>query len=774
MYAFAFILQINRLLNGASLPFFHDFSEHLKYPVFTGLQTICSRPIFTGMKSSSMKNIIILAGCMLFCFLLYAQPKPAKGDKPPTQKEIAEMMKEMNKAMDEMSPEDKKMLDSMGFKMPSMNIPKMTDKQIAKAYEDASRIVPAKDVAATASISKTPLTTATMPAFLSATHNNVSSVLQSQSRSKGEEVYQVVKAQHQSAVATGNAAAGLWLMGKTELAIYVMGKACIDDPSNVDNLNNYAAMMSMSGAEQLALPILNMLNKQFPRNSTILNNIGQAWFGLGDMQKADAYLDSTIRIYAYHPQANHTKSLIDESKGNTAAAIDHAKRSLKHAYSGDKESRMNRLKYKLTSGDIRWNFRMPKDALGLEKFKWPEYPKNVAESEVLEKDWAEFRQACNNEIAALKQKEKRLEKEAMEFHEKHTKLLLSAGSRGIMVDAVPRLAPKAMVKLKYLVDGKDGQLAFNFQKKTEAVAQALIQTAALDEKLSAEMRRLEEVYEDKFGEGKPNPFQAACADDTKAKNAFLSEANMQLQQAYMDYLSFMRRKINDEVYYYQYTMWPADFELAKVRGQMQWLQSIKEQQVRFENKSGWCQDEEKNKPPKPFKLQAFDDVHCEYKSELSTPVGTIRTECSRIITQLDLKFLKIGLKQDMEKETFSDQFMNCSVEVGAGVAFGTRHLGPLKAEASIGAALGLEFDRTGLTDVILKGAAGISVGTDVINDGSEAAGVKVGSDLKDGDASDVGVIKDLQLEVGVKGQISIISGKGSIEGTGVLEKVSKK
>jgi Flp pilus assembly protein TadD len=720
-----------------------------------------------------MKNIIILTVCMLFCFVLYAQPKPARGDKPPTQKELAEMMKEMNKAMDDMSPEDKKMLDSMGFKMPSMNIPKMTDKQIARAYEDASRIVPAKDVAAITNMPKTPLSATALPAFLVATHNNVSGVLQSQSRSKGEEVYQAVKEQYQSAAATGNAAAGLWMMGKTELAIYVMGKACVEDPSNVDNLNNYAAMISMSGAEQLALPILGVLNKQFPRNSTILNNIGQAWFGLGDLVKANTYLDSAIRIYAYHPQANHTKSLIEESKGNTAAAIDHAKRSLKHAYSSDKENRMKNLKYKLTTGDIRWNFRMPKDALGLEKFKWPEYPKNVAESEVLIKEWNTFRESCNNEIAALKQKQKKLEQEAMEFHQKHNKLVLSAGNRGIMVDVVPRLAPKAMVKLKYLVDGNDGQLAFNFQKKGEAVAQALLQTAALNEKLSAEMKRLEEVYEDKFGEGKPNPFQAACADDTKAKNAFLSEANMLLQQAYMDYLSFMRRKINDEVYYYQYTMWPADFELAKINAQLQWLHSIKEQQVKFANKSGWCQDEEKNKPPKPFKLQAFDDVHCEYTSSLSTPVGTIRTQCSRIITELDLKFIKIGLKQDMEKETFSDQFMNCSVEVGAGVAFGTRHLGPLKAEAAIGAAIGLEFDRTGLTDVILKGAAGVSVGTDVINDGSEAAGVKVGTDIKDGSASDVGAIKDLQLEIGVKGQISIISGKGSVDGTGILERAKK-
>jgi tetratricopeptide (TPR) repeat protein len=768
MYDFGFILQIDVFNRTPSIPLFHDF--------YTVDEKSCFyRMVKAGWKLHiyTMKKCII-AISLLFPLLLAAQPKPKATEKPPTQKEIAEMMKEMSKAVDEMSPEDKKMMDSMGIKMPSMkNIPKMSDKQIAQAFEEESRIVPAKDAAAIASISKTPLTVTALPAFLSATHSRVANALQPQSKSKGEEVYQLLKLQNQSAAATGNAAAALWMMGKTELALYVMGKACMDDPSNPDNLNNYASMITMSGAEQLAIPILNVLNKQFPRNSTILNNIGQAWFGLGEITKAEQYLDSAIRIYAYHPQANYTKSFIEESKGNSKSAVDHAKRSIRNAYSHDKENRISKLKYKLTDADITWNFRMPKDALGLEKFKWPEYPMTVGQSEVMEKEWDAFRASCNNEIAGLKIKEKQLEAEATAFNEKFTKQLLRAGNQGVMMDPVPRFAPKAMVKLKYLVEGKDGHLAFNYQQKVEAVAQALLQAGEFDRKLSTELERLEHKYEDEFGEGKPNPFAAACADDTKAKNEFLRSSNTLLQQTYSDFLSFMRRKINDEVYYYQYTTWPAYFELAKVGAQIQWLSLIKDQGVQFKNKSGWCNEKKEDSLGKPFKLQAFDDVHCVYHSSLSTPVGTIRTDCSRITSTLDLKFIKLGLKQDMEKETFSDQFMNCSVEIGAGVSLGDKHLGPLKAEASIGAALAMEFDRTGMTDVIIKGAAGISVGTDVINEGSNGAGVKVGTDIKDGDAGDVGAIKDLQIEIGVKGQVSFISGKASVAGTGILDRTGK-
>ena len=40
-------------------------------------------------------------------------------DKLPAQKEMEDMMKEIQKQLDGMSPEDKKMLDGMGIKLPT-------------------------------------------------------------------------------------------------------------------------------------------------------------------------------------------------------------------------------------------------------------------------------------------------------------------------------------------------------------------------------------------------------------------------------------------------------------------------------------------------------------------------------------------------------------------------------------------------------------------------------------------------------------------------------
>jgi hypothetical protein len=131
----------------------------------------------------------------------------------------------------------------------------------------------------------------------------------------------------------------------------------------------------------------------------------------------------------------------------------------------------------------------------------------------------------------------------------------------------------------------------------------------------------------------------------------------------------------------------------------------------------------------------------------------MQMDCSRWTTTLDLKAIKLELRQDMDKETFADQFTGCSVEVGAGASVGAK-AGPLKAEASVGARLGLEFDRNGLSDVIVKASAEVSAGTDIIEGGSKAGQG----------------VKDLSVDAGVQGTISLISGRSSMGGTGIFGK----
>lgn len=719
-----------------------------------------------------MKKIFVLG----FAFLIYgssfAQPgkKPPQKDNPPTQKEMENMMKEMQKEMEGMSAEDKKMMDSMGIKIPSMkDIPKLSDKQLADAWENENRIIPVKDNERIASISKTQLTSATLPAYLQTVYERITPKL-NPTEFGGEKVYQLIKEKYKTATSVGNAAVAYWMMGKPEMALYLMNRACKDDPNDVDNLNNFSAFLTMTGAEQLAIPLLDHLNKRFPQNSTILNNMGQAWFGLGDADKANKYLDSAIRIYAYHPQANLTKSLIEESKGNKQGAIDAVKRSIAEAYSMEKENRVNKMGYKLKTEDITWDRPMPQDALGLEKFKWPEYPMNVAESEVLEVEWDAFKKKCQEEIDELRMLEKRLELEAQKANDALTKEVLSAGRRGVMVDPVPRFAHKAMIKLNYLVDDRDGHISFSYQQKLQAIANANIEAAKFEDILSNQIKVLDEKYEDQFGEGKPNPFDAACADDTKAKNSFLSSSNSLLRNAFSDFLSFMRRKINNEMYYYQYTMWPENFELAKVQAKIGWLNLIKSQKPKFKDKSSWCRENSGDKEEKPFTLSKFDDLNCNYHSEAKLIIGTISSDCNKLTIKMDLDFIKLGMvtkEGDRDDESFMEKFQSCSIEIGVKekVGFGE---GPLKAEAKVGISGFVEIDKTGISDAGVKVVAEANVGTNVIRKN----GVKI-EPIEKISKLGPGVAGDQSLTViGTEAKLSVLSGF-SVAGKGILKGLKK-
>ena len=711
-----------------------------------------------------MKKYLLVISVMLFTLATFAQPvkKPVTKDKPPTQKEVNEMMKEMQQALNEMSPEEKKMMDSLGIKMPNMksiqnSMSGLTDAQLKNVYEDDNRIVPIRDAARIAAMPKS-VTDGGMGTYISAIQNKASAMLKPEAKNMAEKIYSYIKLNSKNSTQAGNMAIGLWLAGKQEMANFVLGKVCVEEPGNTDNLSNYASMLSMMGAQHLAIPVLNNLNAKFPNNSTLLNNLGQAWYGLGEISKSEKYLDSAIRIYAYHTQANYTKSFIEESKGNTAAATEHVKRSIKKAYSKEKENRLKKLGYTLKGDDLNWDLPMPQDPLGLEKFKWPAYPKNVSESEILEKEWDAFKYACSNKLKELEVIGKNAEKEMIAFNEKLNKQLLQAGNKGIMIDPVPRFAYKSMVKLKYLVEGKDGSLEYNYKTKGEALSNAYIRVSSFEETLSNQIAVNQKNYADKFGEGKPNPFAAACADDTKAKNAFLSSANILLAERSTDWLNFLRRKINDETYYNQYTMWPQQFELAKIQAQISWLTAIKGQVVRFKDKSSMCEDKSDPAEGKPFKLQNFDDVACKYNDTMNL-VNMIKftNNCSRMTSEFDFMFLGYVRKDDFERaegDTYISSTYRVSGEVGEDIK-----AGPLKAEAKLVGGVEFEFGRQGMENVSLIGEAKVGAGTGILDEDDKTGSTGIGIGGKDAFPT--------TLEIGVEGRISIISGKGSVSRTGI-------
>lgn len=642
-----------------------------------------------------MLRLLLLISFLILCETGFAQPgkKPPQKDKPPTQKEMADMMKEMQKELDGMSPEDKKMMDSMGIKMPSTKtIPKVTDKQLADAYENENRIVPVKDAARINEALATTLNNQSIGNFINKTHQFVVSKLSADAKLKGEELLREMIKQNFS---VANTAAGLWIDGKPSLALYLMGEACKADPSNTNNLNNYASFLTMCGAEQMALPVLNNLNKRYPQNSTILNNIAQAWFGLGDIQRAEKYADSTILLYAYHPQANMAKCLIEESKGNIAAAIAAAKKSIREAYSMEKENKLKKLGYDLKSEDLNWDPPLDRDPIGLEKFTWPEYPLDVEQNKLAELEWADFKDNCQQKINELKIKQATAEKNYQEISVLRTQQVLQAGQNGQYVQLMPGYAAKAIKKLGPTVNDVNGNMSFVFAQALEPVLKAIKKGNELKTLLSEKQELLDKKYEDKIGEGKENPLEQICKDENAIRTEFLKDANGGLQSAYRQYLNYASRRTSDLLYYYQYTSWPEQFELVKINAQIAWLTTLRDQNPFFQKKSSWCVNVPKTKSFDS--LQNFDDVACKYVSTMNLGVYKIISSCSNLTGEFDLKGIKISIKDNVETGKYS-----ATAIIGI-----SQSVGPtaLKGKLTVGGLV--EIDNTGFTDI--GAVAGVAV-----------------------------------------------------------------
>ncbi len=655
-----------------------------------------------------MKKYLIVFMMMLAMVSAFAQAKkkPAAKEKPPTQKEMDEMMKEMQQAMDEMDPEDKKAMDSMGIKMPDTksikkSISGISDAQLKKAYEDDSRIVPQKDAVRIAAALATTLSNADVNAYINKTQQWVLGKLSANTKSAGAEILQQVITQKSS---VGNTAVGYWMDGKPTLALYLMGEACKAAPSNATHLNNYAAFLTMCGAQQMALPILSNLNKRYPKNSSILNNITQAWLGLGDIPRAEKYADSTIRIYAAHPQANMAKCLIEESKGNIAAAIAAAKRSISKAYSNEKENKLKELGYDLKKDDINWDRPMPQDILGLAKFTWPDYPVAVEQNKLLEQEWKDFKEECQQKIDELKIKQQSLEESLLKTNENRTKLIISESQKGNFVQPMPGYAAKAIKKLGPGINDVNGNMSFVFAQALEPVVKALAAVGGYEDILNEQQKILDEKYEDQIGEGRPNPLAAICKDENAIRTEFLKNANGGLKSAYRNYLNYVSRRTSDLLYYYQYTLWPEQFEVVKVNAQIAWLTQIKDQRVFFKSKSDWCIPTVV-KPKAKDSLQNFDDVACQYVSTMNLGCYKIISSCSNLTGQFDCGGIQIDYKSNVETGQYSGTAI-------LGVSKGIDGPMGMEAEATLGGIV--EWDNSGFTDVgAIVGVAANAAGQNI-------------------------------------------------------------
>jgi len=652
-----------------------------------------------------MKKINLFAFSFLFTAIVIAQQK-----NPTNTKEIQDKLKQAQQQMDKLTPEQKKMMEQMGVSSKIASLPAGTTDADVKAAVGGSGAfgIPSKNNALIAAIPQLTITAANLPGYIKTLNDYVEKGVASEAKFTAQNMYAYFKTNKYKAETIGNEAVGLWAIGQPEVAVYIMSRACADNATDADLLSNFAAMLSMGGAPHRAIPLLQYLNKQFPENSTILNNLGQAWFCLGETEKANAQLDKAVKAFAYHPQANYTQCLIEQGKGNTTKAIEKMKNSLAYSFSMDKINMLRKLGYKVKGSDMRKPFRPDPNPLGLQNFKRPEVPVSYTTELTLKADWDAFQRQLNDKnmqlAKALIPYQQAANKNAQQLYNQYQK----NGINGLKTNAKPSDNIYRYVAEKNLEEmNKDGGAGYRLKKAIKNIDAIRKDFQTNDEKQRKIIEQQKSSNASKETElskaGESDGFDNCVVQKAYSEWVYATY-NKPLEDAYQDYLHQLYLKISEELYWKQFTQDEATFEATKITAQKEWLAALGNTRYIATNLYGNCSQQE-NKGSR-YKLTDFDDMHCAYVSTMDLYIVKQTFECGKERLEFDAEIISGELNWKMDNHG-NDKFVKGTLE--ANMINKSIGAGPLEASATAG--MGVEFTSNGVEDVYVKGevsAANIS------------------------------------------------------------------
>ena len=698
----------------------------------------------------------------------------AQTGNPKSKAAIEARQKEAQKALDQLTPEQRKMMDQMGIsaKVPSMP-GGVSDGNVTGALGGGGEFgIPKKNGGLIAAIPNITLTAATLSTYIKSLNDFVEKSIPDDAKFTGQNAYSYFKTNKYAIEAIGNESIGFWTIGRPEIAVYIMSKACGDNSLDADLLSNFAAMLSMGGAPHRAIPLLEYLNKQYPDNTTILNNLGQAWFYLGEIDKADTYLEKTVKAFAYHPQANYTQCLIQQSKGNTARAIEKMKNSIAYSYSLDKLNMLKKLGYKVKGSDIRMPFRPDPNPLGMRNFVRPDYPVNYDEEVQLKYVWDSFQKSIIDKSQQLNQQLQQYisyaSKQAAETYKK-----ISDKNGNVTISSVQNASTKpagpsrlyqqtAQRNLDDMV--KDGGAAFRLKtakKKVDSLVKSFQAEKDNARKKFEKQFSIKATQETELAKKGENIGYDICKVQWAYSEWVYKNHNEPLQQAYNDYLHQLRIKTEEELYWKQFLQEGDEFIATQINAKKEWLAALSgsrylETAYITENNNCFVPVPDKNKK---VKLAEFEDMHCAYRSTLDFIVFKHIVECGRSRVEFDAGRLKGNFNFKMDDKA-NNNFSKGTLEATVIDKSVSMKKGPLQVGASVKAGMGIEFTNSGVEDVYVTGEASINVKSNFIDRFDDHISEGKSDDSKEPGMGDAG-LSDKGIEIGATGKMSLISGNRS-------------
>ena len=241
----------------------------------------------------------------------------------------------------------------------------------------------------------------------------------------------------------------------------------------------------------------------------------------------------------------------------------------------------------------------------------------------------------------------------------------------------------------------------------------------------------------------------------------MTTANPQWRDVQMEWMKFEKQTIEEEVGYLMYiSIDNSYFEHAKARLRWRFLNSLANLQYEY---APPCVIPEK-KEGKRGPLPDFDDVNCQYKTELSIPMFddmfSIKVECNKMTTKFELPYIKAEIIENLNTNKIIDVIKG-TVEISQGFSQEIPMKGPIKAELEARIGAFVEFTRSGISDVGITGEAGVKMET------QNFEGIK----MDDGSTVSVPGVNEQKVEMGVGVRTSWNAGT-TVSGTGVFNGTS--
>ncbi len=352
----------------------------------------------------------------------------------------------------------------------------------------------------------------------------------------------------------GDAAMMGWYSSHPEESILLIVKAAAVNPDNELLLNNCAALLNLAGIEQKAIPILKYVLQSYPNNSMLLNNLGQAYAGLGELDTAMIYLMRCMKITPEHAEACGTAGFIEESKGNTEKAVEYFEKSIKKGYSKVVELKLRKLKKGSRIANlIRPRIKLP-EYFNQFKYDLPAQCISVNDALMAEAEHNTFRKMITQQLqkygaiyAELTQKKMEKSMRIMNTNGFGRKLNKNEFMAQPYYELSTIMAGEVLDEYKKEMDEFHSKILKQYNSDLKI----------LDTKYQAELKTLKEGFQkreaDCCGEGKSS---SCCPSDAEKCEAFNNLANTYLPQfAYITEVLQKKAKLIFRTYFDELVYW---------------------------------------------------------------------------------------------------------------------------------------------------------------------------------------------------------------------------